>query len=62
MSVYRGLPGRARVAKRADVPQENKETGFRRIIRTFDPEVPGYFFWPIIFGVAAILQQVVIRL
>jgi hypothetical protein len=33
-----------------DALQENQETGFRRIIRTFDPEVPGYFFWPIIFG------------
>ena len=28
--------------------QENQETGVRRIIRTFNPEVPGYVFWPII--------------
>jgi hypothetical protein len=42
--------------------QENQETGVRRIIRTFDPEVPGYVFWPIIFGMAAALQQLVIRL
>jgi len=35
--------------------QENQETGVRRIIRTFNPEVPGYVFWPIIFGTAAIL-------
>ena len=35
--------------------QEDQETGFRRIIRTFDPDVPGYVFWPIIFGVGAIL-------
>ena len=34
-----------------DALQENQETGFRRIIRTFDPEVPGYFFWPINFRV-----------
>jgi hypothetical protein len=30
--------------------QENQETGFGRVIRTVDPEVPGYVFWPIIFG------------
>jgi hypothetical protein len=29
---------------------ENQETGVRRIIRTFDPEVPGYIFWPICSG------------
>jgi membrane protein insertase Oxa1/YidC/SpoIIIJ len=43
-------------------PETSQETGFRRIIRTFDPEVPGYVFWPIIFGVAAAFQQLVIRL
>ena len=42
--------------------QENQETGVRRIIRTFDPEVPGYVFWPIIFGTAAILQQLVLAI
>ena len=40
-----------------DALQANQETSFRRLIRTFDPEVPGYFFWPIIFGVAVIFQQ-----
>jgi hypothetical protein len=28
----------------------------------FDPEVSGYVFWPIMFGMAAALQQLVIRL
>ena len=43
--------------------QENQEdTGVRNLIRTFDPEIPGYVFWPIIFGMAAALQQLVIRL
>ena len=42
--------------------QENQETGVGRIIRTFDPEVPGYVFWPIMFGTAAILQQLVLAL
>jgi hypothetical protein len=42
--------------------ETNQETGIKRIIRTSDPEVPGYVFWPIIFGVGAIFQQVVIRL
>jgi hypothetical protein len=37
--------------------QESHETGF---IRTFDPEVPGYVFWPIIFGVGAIFGLVVL--
>ena len=44
-----------------DAFQANQETGFRRLIRTFDPEVPGYVFWPIIFGVAVIFQQAVLR-
>ena len=42
--------------------QENQETGVGRIIRTFDPEVPGYVFWLIMFGTAAILQQLVLAL
>ena len=44
-----------------DALQANQETGFRRLIQTFDPEVPGYVFWPIIFGVAVIFQQAVLR-
>ena len=40
---------------------QEQESGFKRLIRTFNPEVPGYVFWPIIFGVAVIFQQVVIR-
>ena len=30
-------------------------------MRTFDPEVPGYVFWPIMFGVGVIFQQLVLR-
>jgi hypothetical protein len=40
--------------------QEKKETGFGGFIRTFDPDVPGYVFWPIIFGVGAIFGLVVL--
>jgi hypothetical protein len=40
--------------------QEKQETGFGRFIRTFDPDVPGYVFWPIIFGVGAIFGLVVL--
>ena len=40
---------------------QEQESGFRRLIRTFDPEVPSYVFWPIIFGVAVIFQQTVLR-
>jgi hypothetical protein len=40
--------------------EAHQEKGLRRIIRTFDPDVPGYVFWPVMFGMAAILQQVVI--
>ena len=25
--------------------QETQETGVGRVIRTFDPDVPGYVFW-----------------
>ena len=49
--------------KRTDdaLQERTKRASFRRLIRTFDPEVPGYFFWPIIFGVAVIFQQAVLR-
>ena len=40
--------------------QENQETGFGRVIRTVDPEVPGYVFWPIIFGGGAIFGLAVL--
>ena len=40
--------------------QENQETGFGRVVRTVDPEVPGYVFWPVIFGVGAIFGLVVL--
>jgi hypothetical protein len=36
--------------------QEDQESSFRRLIRTFDPDVPGYVFWPIIFGVGGDLR------
>ena len=36
--------------------EQEQEAGFRRVMRTFDPEVPGYVFWPIIFGVSVIFQ------
>jgi len=38
--------------------QENQETGIRRIIRTFDPEVPGYVFWLVMLGVIGFHQLV----
>ena len=31
-------------------------------LRTFDPEVSGWIFWPIIFGLAGILGQLVITI
>ena len=40
--------------------QETQETGVGRVIRTFDPDVPGYVSWPIIFGVGAIFGLVVL--
>ena len=40
---------------------QEARAGFRRLIRTFDPEVPGYVFWPIIFGVGVIFGLVVLR-
>ena len=46
---------------REALQDSQNETGGRSIIRTFDPEVPGYVFWPVIFGMAAALQQLVIR-
>jgi hypothetical protein len=40
---------------------QEQETGFRRVMRTFDPEVPGYVIWPIMFRVGVIFQQLVLR-
>jgi hypothetical protein len=40
--------------------QENQETGFGSVIPTVDPEVPGYVFWSLIFGVGAIFGLVVL--
>ena len=40
--------------------QESQETGIGKIISTFDPDVPGYVFWPIIFGVGGIFGLVVL--
>jgi hypothetical protein len=40
--------------------QEKQETGIGKIIRTFDPDVPGYVFWPVIFGVGGIFGLVVL--
>ena len=31
-------------------------------LRTFDPEVSGWIFWPIIFGVAVVLGQLAITI
>jgi hypothetical protein len=33
-----------------DALRENQETGIRRIIRTFDPDIPGYVFWLVMLG------------
>jgi hypothetical protein len=41
-----------------DALQENQETGIRRIIRTFDPEVPGYVFWLVMLGMISFHQLV----
>ena len=37
--------------------EQEQEAGFRRVMRTFDP----YVFWPIMFGVGMIFQQLVLR-
>jgi hypothetical protein len=40
--------------------KKKKRRAFGGFIRTFDPDVPGYVFWPIIFGVGAIFGLVVL--
>ena len=42
-----------------DALQENQETGIRRIIRTFDPDIPGYVFWLVMLGLIS-FQLVVV--
>ena len=39
--------------------QAHQEKGLRKAIRTVNPEVPGRRFWPVMFGMAATLQQLV---
>ena len=41
-----------------DALQGNQETGIRRIIRTFDPDVPGYVFWVVMLALISFHQLV----
>jgi hypothetical protein len=41
-----------------DAFPENQETGIRRIIRTFDPDVPGYVFWLVMLALISFHQLV----
>jgi len=42
--------------------QRTEENGIIRTLKTFNPEVSGWVFWPVIFGVAVILQLIVITI
>ena len=53
--------GHAETDTTRGTPRGPREEVFRRFIRTFDPDVPGYVFWPIIFGVGVIFAVVVLR-
>ena len=41
-----------------DAPQGNQKTGIRGIIKTFDPEVPGYVFWLVMLALISFHQLV----
>jgi hypothetical protein len=47
--------------KTANYQQRDKE-GLYRLLRTFDPEVSGLIFWPIIFGMVFILASLVLSI
>ena len=48
--------------KEAVMLQRTEENGIIRTLKTFNPEVSGWVFWPVIFGVAVILQLMVITI
>ena len=47
--------------KTANYQQRDKE-GLYRPLRTFDPEVFGLIFWPVIFGMVFILASLVLSI
>jgi hypothetical protein len=47
--------------KTANYQQRDKE-GLYRLLRTFDPEVSGLIFWPVIFGMVFILASLVLSI
>jgi hypothetical protein len=48
--------------KEAVMLQRTEENGIIRTLKTFNPEVSGWVFWPVIFGLAVILQLMVITI
>ena len=38
--------------------QARQETGLRKFIRTFDPDVPGYVFWVVMLALISFHQLV----
>ena len=42
--------------------QRTEENGIIKTLKTFNPEVSGWVFWPVIFGLAVILQLMVITI
>jgi hypothetical protein len=48
--------------KEAVMLQRTEENGIIKTLKTFNPEVSGWVFWPVIFGLAVILQLMVITI
>jgi hypothetical protein len=56
------LTPRLSPGKEAVMLQRTDENGIIRTLKTFNPEVSGWVFWPVIFGLAVILQLMVITI
>jgi hypothetical protein len=42
--------------------QQREKEGLYRLLKTFDPQVSGLVFWPVIFGMVFILASLVLSI
>jgi hypothetical protein len=52
----------ARMLDKTAIYQQRDKEGLYRLLRTFDPEVSGLIFWPVIFGMVFILASLVLSI
>jgi hypothetical protein len=43
-------------------PQQREEEGFYARLKTFDPDVPGVIFWPVMFGEVLVMASLALSM